>query len=745
MTIPTFVMKLIFMVYKIRKYTESMNFANAVKVTVAAAIPVLLFSFLGDFKIGFSIALGALLTFPSDISSNFTHKVNGILSGAFIVAGSAFVISLAYPYHWIFYPVLTTLIFLLSMISAYGHRATQVSFSGLLSVSLVFSTVYRGTELLQHCGLMLAGGLFYFLVSMFFYYLRPHRYSELQVAECIRLTSKYLKLRGDLWTIGADRVNIIEKQLHLQVELNAIHENIREALISTRSNSGPSSQNRKMLIAFISLVEILELALSTSFDHDKLHKKFSDFPKVLNTYQNLAYNLAATLKKLSASIEHRSKYVSNHNLFQDLNALEQAIIEYENTLGKEKAAEGVYMLTTMLHYAEKQVEKINIVERAFTLAVFRHDAKGADKDLEKFLTPQYYPLSILLENLSFSSSIFRHSLRLTLTILVGFVIGQMLPFQNAYWILLTIVVIMRPGYGLTKDRSLQRIFGTILGGLLAFGILSVIHNSYLISAMAVVAMIMGYSFSSINYKIGATFVTMYVVFIYGLQTPNIQDVVQYRIVDTLVGALLAFVGNYFLWPSWEFLSTPVYLEKAIKANRDYLREISILYNKKGEVPVTYRLARKEAFIAIGNLMASFQRMVQEPKSKQKQLPQIYQLAVSNHTLLSSLASLGTYIQSHKTTKASAGFNVIVDTAIQNLEDSVHLLNGTETEKRQKEDLALRFTELKNIRAKELSQSKNIDEESFHAKMQEAQLVIEQLIWLTSLTENILKAVKTTES
>jgi hypothetical protein len=35
-----------------------------------------------------------------------------------------------------------------------------------------------------------------------------------------------------------------------------------------------------------------------------------------------------------------------------------------------------------------------------------------------------------------------------------------------------------------------------------------------------------------------------------------------------------------------------------------------------------RLARKQAFVEISNLMASFQRMIQEPKSKQNKLPQV---------------------------------------------------------------------------------------------------------------------------
>ncbi|RZJ27430.1 MAG: FUSC family protein, partial [Flavobacterium sp.] len=441
------------MVYKVRKFTDSINFVNAVKVTIAGVLPVIVLSYFGYFQLGFTVALGAFLTYPSDISSNRRHKINGMLVGAFIVAGSALAISLAYPYPFVFYPLLIGLIFFLSMISVYGTRATQVSFSGLLSISLVFSTIYSGAELWQHCGLMLAGGLFYFFVSMVFYQFRPHRYAEYQISECIRLTAKYLKLRGDLWNVDADREKIIGKQLHLQVELNVIHENIRESLVNPRGNSGQSNQNRKLLIVFISLVEILELGISTSFDHAKLHKKFAEHKTVLLTYQNLAYNLAATLKKLAKSIENRSQYKSGHSLFDDLAALDKAIAEYEAKIGKDAAAEGVYMLRTMHHYAEKQVERINIAERALTLAVFRHDFKGTDKDLEKYLKPAYYPLSALKENLSFSSSIFRHSLRLTLTILVGFVVGKILPLQNVYWILLTIVVIMRPGFGLTKARS----------------------------------------------------------------------------------------------------------------------------------------------------------------------------------------------------------------------------------------------------------------------------------------------------
>lgn len=733
------------MIYHINKFIAGNNFRNALKVTFAAVLPVLLFSYLGEFKIGFTIAIGVFLTYPSDIQSNLKHKINGIFVAAVMVAGANLLINLFYPFPFLFYPFFVGLLFFFSMISVYGQRATMVSFSVLLSICLSFANLNSGWAMLQHSSLLLIGGLFYLFVSLAFHYISPYRYIDLQIAECIKLTSKYLKLRGDLWTVNAPREKIIEKQLHLQVELNTIHESLREIIFRNQSSSGSSYQNRKMLIALISLIEILELALSTSFNHSKLHEKFSERSTVLATYQKLAYSLASTLKRLSTAVENKQKFVINDTLFTDLENLEKAISTYEQKLGKEAASEGVLILSNMQHYAEKQIEKIKILERAYSFATNQQDLKGKGKDLEKFITPQYYPFSTFKENLSFSSTLFRHSLRLTITIIIGYIIGENLPFQNVHWILLTIVVIMRPGYGLTKKRSFERIQGTILGGLIAFGIISIFQNHILISILAIISMLLGFAFTQINYRIGATFVTMYVIFIFGILSPNISDVIEYRILDTITGGALAYIANYFLWPSWEFLNINSFLKKSIKVNQHYIKEISLLYNNKGEVTTSYKLSRKNAFIEIGNLMTSFQRMSQEPKSKQKQLTILYKLVELNHTLLSSSASLGTYVQTHHTTKASNAFNVVIDSVIKNLDFSIKLLQLNNEEflsnKNILPDLEISFTQLKNIRAKEIKESSNLNEEEFQLKMQESQLVIEQLIWLSSLSEKIIKTIE----
>jgi outer membrane protein assembly factor BamD (BamD/ComL family) len=68
------------------------------------------------------------------------------------------------------------------------------------------------------------------------------------------------------------------------------------------------------------------------------------------------------------------------------------------------------------------------------------------------------------------------------------------------------------------------------------------------------------------------------------------------------------------------------------------------------------LARKEAFLAISNLNAAFQRLTQDPKSKQKEFQLIYEIVTLNQTMVSAIASIGNFISNHQTT-ASIEFNV----------------------------------------------------------------------------------------
>src|SRR6218665_120933 len=181
------------MIDKISKFTNSTSFFNASKVTIASVVPVLVLNFLGHFEIGFTIALGAFYTYPSDIPSSLIHKVKGLIAASFIVSGVNLLVNLAYPYPVLFYPFLGFLLFACSMISVYGQRATLISFSALLSISLSFGHLHEGVEAFEYSGFIFIGGILYLIVSLVFHLVQPYKYVELQIAEGIKITAKYLK------------------------------------------------------------------------------------------------------------------------------------------------------------------------------------------------------------------------------------------------------------------------------------------------------------------------------------------------------------------------------------------------------------------------------------------------------------------------------------------------------------------------------------------------------------------------
>jgi len=606
---------------------------------------------------------------------------------------------------------------------------------------------YEGKELWVNCLMLLLGGLIYLVVSLLFYFIRPRRYGILQTSECMDLTADYLKYRADLWCENADTDKIVGEQLKIQIRLNEVHENLREFLVLNKANTGNSSNNRRLLVAFSTLVEILEIAVSTSFDHKKLRNLLQEDPSIIKDYQTLAYEFSHTIKAIGESLNMGLKYKPTHNLSAKMKGLRAKLDLFAKENVSTNKLEAVLLFSNVLHYAQNQIDKIQILERILTEKTFNSDnVEERFKELEKFLTPVHYRWGTLVENINFNSTIFRHSARLTLTILIGLLISQIFNLLNGYWILLTIVVIMRPGFGLTKQRSFERVIGTLIGGLLAFGLLYLVQfNTQIIAYLTILTMILGYWFAHTDYKIGVTFITMYVVLIYAILTPNFTDLLIYRVIDTVIGAALSMAANYLLWPSWEFLNINTHMSKSIEANRVYVDEINVLYNNKIDPTLSYKLARKNAFIEIGNLMASFQRMTQEPKSKQLLRTEIYELAVLNHTFLSTAASIGVYVQSHHTTKASEAFNIVMSYINKNLLLTSNLLNDTPSEDdiltvEDVESFRISIEYLENIREYELKKSYSDDVE-IQNLMEESTMVIQQLSWLAHLSEKILKISK----
>lgn len=729
------------------RYIKSIQFIKGVLVAMAMAIPVLIsIYFFNSMDIGFSIALGAILSAPADTSGSLKHKFYGILASIILAFTITLFIGFFIDSPAILIVLLLIFVFSVSYISVFGFRASLISLAGLLALVLAFA--YDSTEIsiLEHALYIVLGGFWYLFLTIATQLIFPKVQTDFLFVNLLEKTSEFIKLRGELLIEKEDRAQLLETSFKLQIEINELHETLREVILERRSNAGFSNRIRRQQLIFSKLLEIYELAISNPINYDKFDELFENHPEKIDDFKVLIFEISNRLLHISKVIlkEEKLSFATNFDIL--LKKIENQIELFELQVGLPESREDVILLLNYKTYQEKQIQNLVDIVRVLSNYAKNNKIRGI-KNPEKFITPQDYDFKKLKANFSIKSPIFRHSLRLTLTTLIGYLIGNFIELQQSYWILLTIIVIMRPSYSLTKQRTKNRVLGTIIGAFVGVTIVLITQNTIIYASIALISLIIGFSLVKQNYRNGAAFITLYVINMYALIYPNILEVIQFRVYDTLIGAFLAFAGNYLFWPAWEAKNIKDFLKESTKSFSAFLKEINTYYHKKGEISLAYRLARKEAFLKVGNLNAAYQRLVQEPKSKQENSALIYELVSISNTFLSSLTSLGMYIRSNETGIAPEQFEIYVTNILTNLDRVIDSTNDIESNnsldtkglKMARKNYENHFKNLSSTRDKEIKKGIPISNE-MKVALHETQLVFEQVRWLLNLSENLVKKI-----
>jgi uncharacterized membrane protein YccC len=716
-------------------------------LTFAVITPLVVLNFLGYFEYAPAIAMGAFLNAPGDIPGSLKRKVNAILISTALTMLITATILFCKPYLLLVIVALAVFSFFVSFISVYGFRGSMVSFSGLLAMVLAFA-VEKETpvDILSHVLLIGCGGLWYLLISYLFRKLSPKK-DEIQfLSDSLTLIGEYLILRARLLTKKSKRHELIQKAFVLQSQINEKHETLRELLLLERKRSGRSHYDEKHLLIFISSVNIFELIEAKHLDYNEIDRLFSD-RKHLKAFKDLNKVMGRHLMTLSELLIQNDKISDNDTLIPALSKAKEAISKYVEDIQLPKAREGALALRNLYDYQENIFDEISAIRRVMANVKDASKVSLKRQNTSQFLTLQEYRLNVIIQNFSWNSTLFRHALRFTVAIIFAFILGTLLDIRNTYWILLTIIVIMRPNYGLTKERSKERIIGTLIGAAIAIGIVLLTQNIIVYGVLAIISLTLAFSLIQQNLRSAAAFITINIIFVYSLINPDAFQVIQYRVIDTIIGAGIAVIANYTLWPSWEALNLKNVLVDALNKNRTYLLATQELYYDKNKNELPYKLARKEAFLAISNLNAAFQRLTQDPKSKQVEFQLIYDMVTLNQTMVSAIASIGSFIINHQTTPASKEFDAIVRRIANTLEASCSILKNVQADcetitvdiEKAQEKLMETYRSLSRMRDENIQNGHTeIDTETLH-NLQEAYLISNQLIWLKTLSENLRKA------
>ena len=213
---------------------------------------------------------------------------------------------------------------------------------------------------------------------------------------------------------------------------------------------------------------------------------------------------------------------------------------------------------------------------------------------------------------TWKSTVLRHAVRVAVLLAVGQTLASFDPFENGYWIPLTVWIVLQPDYGATLNKGIQRIAGTMLGVVIAFGIVEVFDGQLYIIAGFITAFAFAIgALSRLNYSLMVIAITPAVVLMLSLAGAS-ADLAWIRLGSTLIGAAIALLGGYLLWPSWQRLSLTNTTSKAAATANDYADGVAAGGIDATELHRRHRAAELQR----SNTDAALQRMLAEPEEFQ---------------------------------------------------------------------------------------------------------------------------------
>ncbi|WP_312632730.1 YccS/YhfK family putative transporter [Pseudescherichia sp.] len=210
--------------------------------------------------------------------------------------------------------------------------------------------------------------------------------------------------------------------------------------------------------------------------------------------------------------------------------------------------------------------------------------------------------------LSLKSPALRNAARISVMLSIASLMGSALHLPKPYWILMTVLLVTQNGYGATRVRILHRAAGTLAGLTVAGATLHFhVPEGYTLLGMLFITLI---SYLIIRKSYGWATVGFTITAVYSIQilTLSGENFIVARLIDTLIGCLIAFGGMVWLWPQWQSGLLRKNAHDAIEKDQDAIR--LILSDDPQPTPLAYQRIRvNQAHNALFN---SLNQAMQEP-------------------------------------------------------------------------------------------------------------------------------------
>ena len=219
----------------------------------------------------------------------------------------------------------------------------------------------------------------------------------------------------------------------------------------------------------------------------------------------------------------------------------------------------------------------------------------------------------------------RYALRAAVAASIAVAIWKWFGITRGYWIAFTVLIVLQPYFGATFQKAIDRVIGTVLGGI-AGGLLKLLPADLHLKEIMLFgsAMAMMYFYRG-RYSIASFFITLNLVLLFSVSEELDQKLLVTRALSTLGGAALAVVAGFALLPAWDRKWLPRHLAAALHKNYDYFITTFVQPQKAGNWTRHKRAAETEN----SNAFDSFNRYMQEPGVTRKIYSIYYQFITHN--------------------------------------------------------------------------------------------------------------------
>lgn len=621
-----------------RRFIYNSHFLYYIRIIIALTGTTLFPWILGqEPKYTIPLTLGVVAAALTDLDDRLVGRLKNLVITlcCFLLASAS--IGRLYPYPILFFCGLAISTWGFILLGALGQRYATIAFGALLIAIYTMLGMPIFPEWYEQPVLLLLGAIWYNSLTLVGHLLFPIRPVQDNLTRCYQQLATYLEAKATLFDpdIEDDYQHSLYNLAMANSQLIDTMNQTKVTLLSRLKGDRGQRSSRFTLHYYFVAQDIHERASSSHVQYQLLSNELRH-SDVLFRFQRLLSMQARACEQVAQSILWHKKYQHNPSLERAINYLENALNHLKNTTSEPQ-------LITPLNNLLQNLQGIDALLRSISTEQYQisHDQKEETQLSDDGLTGWRDIALRIKEHLTPKSALFRHAVRMSLVLCIGYAIIQFFQLDRGYWILLTSLFVCQPNYNATRRRLTLRVSGTIIGILIGFPILYFVPS---IEGQLVLIVITGtlfFAFRTIQYAHATLFITLLVLLSFNLLGEG-YDVALPRIIDTLIGCAIAWFAVSFIWPDWKFRQLPVVIQKTMTNNCYYLDAILIQYYQGKDNSLSYRIARRNAHSSDGELASLISNMSSEPKSYQAFQEVAFQLLCLNHTLLSYISALGVH-------------------------------------------------------------------------------------------------------